>query len=173
MSSSEKSRSGSDSGVNTASKKTDCGMSLSEAHKRLGLDISLRQFRRYVEMGVIPSKKVGKTERGWLVLTDPPTTDLGWTRLDRQIQKWRAGRYERGWGKRPRKVAKQHSMVGNDSLEAIHMDFLRWKSRSEGDGFPGDWNASQHRRVLDLLEPMREVANQSAEALRSLIKQQH
>ena len=44
--------------------------------------------------------------------------------------------------------------VGVLTLEAIHMDFLRWRSRSVDDGFPGDWQPHQLAKVKDLLEPM-------------------
>jgi hypothetical protein len=43
------------------------------------------------------------------------------------------------------------------TLEAIHMDFLRWRSRSEDDGFPAQWNSHQLAKVKDLLAPMAEA----------------
>jgi hypothetical protein len=43
------------------------------------------------------------------------------------------------------------------TLEAIHMDFLRWRSRSEDDGFPAEWNSHQLAKVKDLLAPMAEA----------------
>lgn len=43
------------------------------------------------------------------------------------------------------------------TLEAIHMDFLRWRSRSDDDGFPAEWNSHQLAKVKDLLVPMAEA----------------
>ena len=40
------------------------------------------------------------------------------------------------------------------TLEAIHMDFLRWKSRADEDGFPAEWTPQQLEKVRDLLNPM-------------------
>lgn len=51
------------------------------------------------------------------------------------------------------------------TLESIHMDFLRWKSRAEDDGFPLEWDERQLQRVLDLLAPMREAAQLSTQQL--------
>lgn len=48
----------------------------------------------------------------------------------------------------------QTGTVGLLTLEAIHMDFLRWRSRSEDDGFPEKWEPHQLARVKNLLEPM-------------------
>lgn len=47
--------------------------------------------------------------------------------------------------------------VGHLTLESVHMDFLRWSSRSKDDGFPGGWTGDQLARVKRLLEPMAEV----------------
>lgn len=51
------------------------------------------------------------------------------------------------------------------TLESIHMDFLRWKSRAEDDGFPLEWDERQLQRVLALLAPMREAAQLSTQQL--------
>ena len=51
--------------------------------------------------------------------------------------------------------------MGVLTLESIYMDFLRWRSRSVDDGFPGDWQPHQLAKVKDLLEPMA-VAFRSA-----------
>ena len=40
------------------------------------------------------------------------------------------------------------------TLEAIHMDFLRWKSRADEDGFPDNWTPQQLEKIRDLLIPM-------------------
>ena len=40
------------------------------------------------------------------------------------------------------------------TLEAIHMDFLRWRSRVADDGFPEEWKDFQLMKVVDLLRPM-------------------
>lgn len=48
------------------------------------------------------------------------------------------------------------------TLEAIHMDFMRWRSRVEEDGFPHDWQDYQLMKVVDLLRPLHlayEAAN--------------
>lgn len=44
--------------------------------------------------------------------------------------------------------------VGVLTLENIHMDFLRWMSRSSDDGFPATWQPHQLARVKNLLEPI-------------------
>lgn len=46
------------------------------------------------------------------------------------------------------------SSTGVLTLENIHMDFLRWKSRSDDDGFPGDWTPAALAKVKNLLAPM-------------------
>jgi hypothetical protein len=51
------------------------------------------------------------------------------------------------------------------TLESIHMDFLRWKSRAQDDGFPHEWDERQLHRVLDLLAPMREAAQLATQQL--------
>lgn len=43
------------------------------------------------------------------------------------------------------------------TLENIHMDFLRWQSRSQADGFPGLWTGESLARVKSLLAPMAEA----------------
>jgi hypothetical protein len=40
------------------------------------------------------------------------------------------------------------------TLEAIHMDFLRWRSRSDDNGFPAEWTPEQLAKVRELLMPM-------------------
>jgi hypothetical protein len=34
------------------------------------------------------------------------------------------------------------------------MDFLRWKSRADEDGFPDNWTPQQLEKIRDLLIPM-------------------
>jgi hypothetical protein len=45
--------------------------------------------------------------------------------------------------------------VGIETLEAIHMEFLRWKSRVTVDGFPQEWKASQLEKVWGVLQPFK------------------
>ena len=40
------------------------------------------------------------------------------------------------------------------TLQNIHMDFLRWKSRADEDGFPDNWTPQQLEKIRDLLIPM-------------------
>lgn len=51
------------------------------------------------------------------------------------------------------------------TLEAIHMDFLRWRSRSQDDGFPSEWNSHQLAKVKDLLVPMAEAFRAASTSL--------
>ncbi len=60
-------------------------------------------------------------------------------------------------GKIVREPAKNASGTGSTgilTLEAIHMDFLRWQSRAMDDGFPDRWDSAQLLRVRQLLQPM-------------------
>lgn len=43
------------------------------------------------------------------------------------------------------------------TLEAIHMDFIRWHSRVKDDGFPGEWDARRLGMVRDLLAPIAAI----------------
>lgn len=153
-------------------------MSLSDLQKKLGItDVTPRQFRRYATQGVFPPGLIKKNFSGDYVVVSPPENESGWEMLRCRVQSWRRGRYKRGWAKRPQATEIEDARFGSEStgvltLEAINMDFRRWKSRSEQNGYPHDWKASQHQLVLKLLDPMREVANRSVEALQSLIKQQ-
>jgi hypothetical protein len=51
------------------------------------------------------------------------------------------------------------------TLESIHMDFLRWRSRATDDGFPESWTGQQHARVKDLLSPMAEAYRSASTSL--------
>lgn len=51
----------------------------------------------------------------------------------------------------------QGPTVGVLTLEAIHLDFLRWQSRAQEDGFPDNWDAHQLGKVKHLLAPMSEA----------------
>jgi hypothetical protein len=56
------------------------------------------------------------------------------------------------------------------TLEAIHMDFIRWNSRVKDDGFPGEWDVRRLGMVADLLEPFLSVRKQAVEKLSVLVK---
>ena len=43
------------------------------------------------------------------------------------------------------------------TLEAIHMDFIRWHSRVKNDGFPAEWDARRLGMVRDLLAPIAAI----------------
>jgi hypothetical protein len=60
------------------------------------------------------------------------------------------------------------SSTGVLTLENIYMDFLRWKSRSDEDGFPGDWTPAALAKVKNLLGPMAQA--HSAASLQLLQK---
>jgi len=58
----------------------------------------------------------------------------------------------------PAKAAANGSgSTGILTLENIYMDFLRWKSRSDDDGFPGDWTPAALAKVKNLLGPMAQA----------------
>lgn len=60
---------------------------------------------------------------------------------------------------------KSSSTVGVLTLEAIHLDFLRWQSRAQEDGFPAKWDAHQLAKVKHLLAPMRDAATSASTTL--------
>ena len=51
------------------------------------------------------------------------------------------------------------------TLEAIHMDFLRWNSRVSSDGFPENWEPHQLRKVKDLTAVMAEIHRHASTSL--------
>ena len=51
------------------------------------------------------------------------------------------------------------------TLEAIHMDFLRWNSRVSDDGFPENWEPHQLRKVKDLTAVMAEIHRHASTSL--------
>jgi hypothetical protein len=158
------------------SKQSASGMSLSDLQKKLGItNVTPRQFRRYATQGVFPPGLIKKNFSGDYVVVRPPENESGWEMLRCRVESWREGRYERGWAKRPRATEIEDAHFGSESsghltLEAIHMDFLRWKSRIEVGGFPSMWNEEQHKNALELLRPMAEVINTSIAAVRALSK---
>ena len=51
------------------------------------------------------------------------------------------------------------------TLEAIHMDFLRWNSRVSDDGFPENWDPHQLRKVKDLTAVMADIHRRASTSL--------
>jgi hypothetical protein len=51
------------------------------------------------------------------------------------------------------------------TLEAIHMDILRWQSRVADDGFPENWEPHQLRKVKDLTAVMAEIHRRASTSL--------
>jgi hypothetical protein len=172
MSSSQKTQTGKASGCENLSENPDSGMSLKEARRHLGIDVTERQFRRYVNEGVMPAAKLAKDSRGWWVFVSPPKTEKGWQQLAARIQKWRESRYERGWSHRPKKkFSRQNKLNANDrsvglvTIESIHMDFLLWHRKVREDaGFPAQWDSRRLAMVKELLAPMvavdKEISHQ-------------
>lgn len=163
----------SDSDLNFASKTSVSGMSLSEANSHLQMDVTQRQFRRYVEAGVIDSKSVGKNSRGWWVLINPPTNPAEWNQLADKIQKWREERFKRGWKKRPRKQSRAKSClnakdrsVGLVTIEGVHMEFNLWLRKVTEDGFPFSWNESRLKKVESLLRPIVQAYVQTTKTMK-------
>jgi hypothetical protein len=139
------------------------GMSARELQSRLFLDVTDRQFRRYVAAGVIPSAWVQKNANGHFTFHPPANTK--WGHLRQSVQEWRGSRYRRGWERRPR-VKKTRKQTGILTLEAIHVDFLRWKSRADATGFPNDWTPQQFATIYELLLPMHRTWSLAFEFLK-------
>ena len=76
------------------------GMSCKELQATIGICVSARQFRRYVEAGLIPAKWVKKNAHGHFTFRPPANTK--WNGLRARIAQWRRLRFQRGWKVRPR-----------------------------------------------------------------------
>jgi hypothetical protein len=137
------------------------GMSLSDVQRHLGLEVSTRQFRRYAEAGVFVPALVRKNKRGWLVMVNPPETKAAWDRLRNRIEGWRRQRYDRGWQSRPRRNPKRFfsdkQLSGQLTIQAIHIDFLRWLAKETSILETKHWEIRKARGVADLLLPMVEL----------------
>ena len=140
-------------------------MSASELQQRLGIQVSARQFRRYLAEGLIPADWITRTARGYLTFARQKREVLD--KVRQEIDQWKEGSHVRGWNKRGRRpvVKLKQNLRGRISLESIHLDFKRWRLRQNDEGFPHAWSQAQHSEFLDLLEPMRQMGEESHSAL--------
>jgi hypothetical protein len=182
MSSASQNQSGKGKEHARASNTAFDGMSLSDVQRHLGLEVSTRQFRRYAEAGVFVPALVRKNKRGWLVMVNPPETKAAWDRLRHRIEKWREGRYQRGWEARPRRKPKRafsdnfsdNQPSGQLTLQNVHNDFLQWLAKETSLLETKHWEIRKSRVVVDLLRPMVGLYRECLSKIQAerLVKQQ-
>lgn len=97
---------------------------------------------------------VRTNQRGQFYLIRPPTKSAV-KALKRRISEWRENRYCRGWKNRPRQTKKRirAESSGIITLEAIHLDFIRWKAHADQNGFPNDFNDQALEKIRELINP--------------------
>jgi hypothetical protein len=59
----------------------------------------------------------------------------------------------------------QQGRTGIYTIEAIHMDFLRWKSLVAGDGFPQEWTTGELEKIRSDLNPFKSTIAELEEEL--------
>jgi hypothetical protein len=110
-------------------KTKSAGMSSRDFQANLGLNVTPRQFRRYVKARLIPEKWIKKNARGHF--TFHPPANAKWSAMRERIEQWRQLRYQRGWSLRPQVIKslrrnKVHAFV---SIEGLSQKFDMWLRR--------------------------------------------
>jgi hypothetical protein len=111
----------------TNTKRKRLGMSCRDLQATIGISVSSRQFRRYVEAGLIPSKWVKKNANGHFTFHPPANTK--WGALRQRIEHWRSLRFQRGWKVRPRangKINPKGKARRLVRIQSISMKFSLW-----------------------------------------------
>jgi len=134
------------------------GMSLSSVRDRLGIQVTARQFRRYIEAGLIPKHWVTKTAQGHFLMQPPPTA-AAWEKLEKKIQKWRESRFKRGWSGRSRKPSRRLNPSDKSTrivtIEGISQEFVLWRRKMEPEILT--WDRERLERLRELLSEMGEL----------------
>ena len=101
------------------------GMSCRDLQATIGISVSARQFRRYVEAGLIPAKWVKKNANGHFTFHPPANTK--WNGLRERIEQWRRLRFERGWDARVRVEGKSKNKFQLfPNIQGTSMAMHRW-----------------------------------------------
>lgn len=109
------------------SKTNVVGMSSRDFQANLGLNVTARQFRRYVTAGLIPKEWVRKNANGHFVFKVPK--NARWGEMRDRIEQWRALRYDRGWELRPRANGELNPMDksrGIVTIQGLSQKFELW-----------------------------------------------
>lgn len=121
-------------------------MSSRDLQAALGINVSARQFRRYLEAGLIPVSWITESNANGHFRFDPPA-NTKWSVYREDIEKWRKSRYQRGWDVRPRANAnidpkdKARAIV---TIQGISMKFELWLRKM--------WPEIQEMNEASLLE---------------------
>ncbi len=109
------------------STQKDVGMSSRDFQANLGLEVTARQFRRYVTAGLIPKDWVKKNANGHFFFKVPK--NARWGEMRERIEQWRGLRYARGWELRPRANGELNPMDksrGIVTIQGLSQKFELW-----------------------------------------------
>ena len=108
--------------------KNDIGMSSQDIQANLGLAVTPRQFRRYIDAGLIPKSWIEKNANGHFLFYPPKNTK--WEAMRQRIEQWVGLRYKRGWKKRPKKQGKwinpSDKSTAIVTIEGLSQGFQLW-----------------------------------------------